>query len=158
MDNKNEEMFVFNRFAFDDFTEALRAVRVSKVLENVEAKSFLVRYSVIAYCRPFTKCRGKIENTIRLDESYVPPEHLPFHRQLLDLRDQLIAHTDLKVLDPKLYGWKTKVGPMYPIGFKPPDPKEVLKQVDSLEAIFSSVMDEAHRRITAMEKSLPLDG
>lgn len=108
--NAEREYFVFFRQSIESLNDAwrilqeLRGVKGSPVLLGAAFK-----FALIAYCKPYKVSHGNLKDAKgrsvkhRLPEDHIPPEHLPLHRRILDARDQLLAHSDLTVLDARVY-------------------------------------------------------
>src|SRR4051812_48936678 len=59
--------------------------------------------AIIAYARPFTRADGILKKQHKLDGKYVPSDCLALHQRLINIRNQILAHSDLKPKDPVLY-------------------------------------------------------
>jgi hypothetical protein len=93
------EEYCFLHLAFTDLAEAESTFDLA--IQFPQLVQCLVVAGVIAYARPFQNCRGKYQ-TWNLSKKEVPKERRVLHRQLLDLRNQFFAHTDLKAVRPRL--------------------------------------------------------
>ncbi len=60
------------------------------------------RFSLVEYCKPYKLSCG-INKKFKLDTSLIPKERLPLHGLIISSRDQIHAHSDLTVMDAKLY-------------------------------------------------------
>src|SRR5437667_2114127 len=65
----------------------------------------LVTSVYVLYGKPFKRARG----VGQLDEELISPEHLDLHRQLLEHRDQIYAHTDADAFPLADYGGVNQV-------------------------------------------------
>ena len=103
---KEKKEYVSLRFAHGDIEEAIRLLNRAKTETDTEIQFVIVKYCIIAYARPFTFTKPKDVSGkmfIPLEKSSVFPGGNPFHKQLIDDRNQYIAHGDLKAYNPKLY-------------------------------------------------------
>jgi hypothetical protein len=61
------------------------------------------RFALIEYCKPYKNSRGTTRKNFKLDMLYIPTHLHPLHKRIVDSRDQIHAHSDLKVTDAKLH-------------------------------------------------------
>jgi hypothetical protein len=153
MENENEEKYVFLRFATGDLEQAIRGLKELLECPSTSIKYALLRDSIVAYCRPFTKCRGKFHKQIRLEtEEFVPSVMAALHAQLIELRDQTYAHTDLEPRRPVLHMWRRPQGNIFPIQFKGYDYEGTLSKRDQLVSLFESVLHKIEKKLVQLEK------
>ena len=82
----------------------LQNIRTSKRKTPLHAAAF--RYALVAYARPYTRSDGKHKKG---REAYLFPtpqlttEELALHKQILDLRHQVLAHSDLNIKQASVY-------------------------------------------------------
>jgi len=153
MDSKLEEEYVFHRLADADFAQALASIR----LINTATPHFrccLIRDSTTAYCRPFKNCRGRF-GIYKLNEKLVPKSARGLHKRLIDLRDEVFAHTDLNARSPVLACWPNS---RYPIRLKAYDYEGLLEKVGEIEALVSGVRHKASERMLKLQNELPNSG
>jgi hypothetical protein len=98
MKNACEEKFVFHNLAIADFNEASGCLNAIKQYKRGLTSTTMVKNAIIAYSRPFTKCRGKR----CLDKKVIPKGYISLHEKVLQYRNRIIAHTDLGFINPKL--------------------------------------------------------
>ncbi|MDF7809622.1 hypothetical protein P4E94_19445 [Pontiellaceae bacterium B12219] len=101
MDNLIEERYVFWRLAIHDFSECTTTLELISTTSFHKIKMALFKSAIIAYCRPFSGNQAKYKkNKWKIDEKWVVDRDL--HQELMDLRSQLFAHTDITYRNPKL--------------------------------------------------------
>jgi hypothetical protein len=61
------------------------------------------RFALIEYAKPYLRSRGTEVRNHLLNERFIPSQHIALHRRLVSARNQIHAHSDLTVLDAKLY-------------------------------------------------------
>ncbi len=98
-----EEKYIFYIFAIADMDEASGCLNAIKQHKRGLTSTTMVKNAIIAYSRPFTKCKG-IDNIKKypLGIKVVPKNHRDLHKKVLDYRNRIIAHTDLDFRNPKL--------------------------------------------------------
>ena len=60
------------------------------------------RMALIEYCKPFKISYGTNKVKHKLTSPKLDQEKLILHKHILDLRDQVLAHSDITVLDAKV--------------------------------------------------------
>lgn len=60
------------------------------------------RYALIEYSIPFACSEGTAIRRHRLDAKYVPEHFLELHKRIVSSRNQVLAHTDLSILEPQV--------------------------------------------------------
>ena len=103
MKNACEEKYVFYNFAIADLDEAFGCLDAIKQYKRGLTSTIMVKYAIIAYSRPFTRCKG-IDGKRKkfLGDKVVPKNYRELHKKVLDYRKRIIAHTDLDFRNPKL--------------------------------------------------------
>jgi len=87
-----------------------RAWRILQELRAIEPKSGLhamaFSFALIEYAKPYCRSDGTLKkgkNAYKLPPPDLPAEYLNLHQQILDLRDQVLAHSDLTLKEAKVY-------------------------------------------------------
>jgi len=99
------------------------------------------RMAVVEYCKPFTHSQISKEERYKLPIPNIPDDSMLLHLRLLELRNQVMAHSDLSVLDTKVCYDKTAKFP-FPLMFKNvvdnfPSITEIKNQVETvLDALY----------------------
>ena len=84
------------------------------------------RMAVVEYCKPFTKSQINKNERYKLTLPSVSSDLEQLHERLIVLRDKVMAHSDLSVLDAKVYYDKTA---QYPV------PLIVQNKLDSFPSV-----------------------
>ena len=64
------------------------------------------RFALVEYAKPYTRSDGTFKsgrNAYKLPPPNLPDESLVLHQQILDLRDQVLAHSDLTLKEAQVY-------------------------------------------------------
>ncbi len=61
------------------------------------------KFALVEYSKPYKQSYGSTGKFI-LDTSYIPNHLLELHTKIVDARDQIIAHSDITVMDPQIEG------------------------------------------------------
>ena len=59
------------------------------------------RFALIEYSKPYKLSCGTLKKR-KLDTEFIPPNLLALHKQIVDSRDQVHAHSDLTLMEAKL--------------------------------------------------------
>ena len=60
------------------------------------------RFALVEYAKPYTRSDGTFKR-YRLPPPNLPGESLVLHQQILDLRDQVLAHSDITLKEAQVY-------------------------------------------------------
>jgi hypothetical protein len=101
---EREDKYVFYvNFATEYINRAKRSLDLIEEYENIsELRMPLLRDVITAYAAPFTSSRGRISNTLRLQENLIPHSLMPVHTKVCADRDQVIGHCDIGARDPRV--------------------------------------------------------
>jgi hypothetical protein len=151
MHTEDEEFYVFLRFADGDISQALMALDHIPLSAPEFVRLCLLKDAAISYCRPFKRSRGAIKKCLKLDDSFVPPSMIKLHNELLNLRDQVFAHTDIDVRSAVLHYWSRAPKPIFSIQFKGYDYPQFLTRTEEMRTLFNSVLALILNRQSTME-------
>ena len=89
------------------------------------------RFALIEYAAPYTRSNGSKKGHY-LNKKYVPTRFLELHSRILTARRTIHAHSDLTVLQAKLYVMHTQSGPSAEIHGKNIDELKELANIDQI--------------------------
>ena len=124
---------------------------INKVDANPVLRSAAYRMAIIEYAKPFKNSRGITRYKLLLDPPPLSSEENLLHEQLIGLRDQFLAHSDLSIKGPQLHTHSYNGRRYHQIstntepGF--PDPQ-------SFKALVERVLDGLYARVEAMRATL----
>ncbi|TXI40976.1 MAG: hypothetical protein E6Q59_02830 [Nitrosomonas sp.] len=91
----------------ESITSLNRAWRTICELENTKSGgaiwSAAYRMALIEYCKPFKKSYGSNNKRHSLCEPALPEPLLQLHKDIINLRDQVLAHSDINILETSIY-------------------------------------------------------
>jgi len=103
MKNLLEEEYVLSRMATGDFDQAKRSLLMVKRYKRPEVIIALIKDAIISYSRPFSSNRGGFrKKKLKIGNDVIPNDQRKFHNKILMIRNNLVAHTNLKYRNPKL--------------------------------------------------------
>ncbi|BEQ15764.1 hypothetical protein [Desulfoferula mesophila] len=150
--DKQYQKYLFYKVYTIDFDTALRTLRVLSRYRKNDVRYCLLRDIVITYCRPFSKNKGSnFHNSLR-SKKFVPQIFLPFHTELMAVRNQLFAHTDLTYYRPQVVNWSTPGQIRFPMAFKGYDYAKLNARVSEIKKLVNSVAQKLQNEIDQMEK------
>jgi len=97
-----EEEFVHFVSCIESLNNAWRLINRVKAERGNPLIGPAFRYALVEYSKPYrgSRCNGRER---RLGISYIPEDMLALHKRITDSRDQVQAHSDLTVMNAKLY-------------------------------------------------------
>ncbi len=111
MSAKHDDQLALAHLALIDMERVKRSIGYLQETDDKGVRAALFRDAVISYAKPFTSNRysdGK--KGLRISENHVPKELLNIHKELVALRDELVAHTDMTLQKPVIEKFNDEVG------------------------------------------------
>lgn len=103
MDAAAKELYVFHYLTLIDMERARSSLDLLPAATNKHVQEALFRDAVVCYAKAFGGNRNLAgKKTLRMDESFVPPSLEAAHKEVLDLRNKIVAHVDLDNQAPKV--------------------------------------------------------
>ncbi|MBL9186867.1 MAG: hypothetical protein JNK23_05270 [Opitutaceae bacterium] len=132
-----------------------RAWSILQDLGTVEKPSALqaaaFRFALIQYARPYTRSDG-IHGRRKLTVPQLSPHLAAIHNQILDLRDQVLAHSDLTIMQAYLHLHSYAGKPYYTIAS---NLAEALPSRDAVIALIECTLDQMYVERDRRLQSLP---
>ena len=99
---EDEEKYIHFTSCISDLNDAWNILRA---IEEFGDRSFFVgcsfRLALIEYSKPYGNSYGTLKQR-KLDERFIPLEYMELHRRILVARDQIHAHSDLKIRNARV--------------------------------------------------------
>ncbi|MBL8756739.1 MAG: hypothetical protein JNK15_25810 [Planctomycetes bacterium] len=142
-DQQRYEHYLFLRLYGIDFDRARDALTQVDRTDVLHLREAMLRDAIVSYCRPFSGNQGaKGRHRLRADDCVLKSER-PLHDELIGLRDQLFAHSDLTYHDPKAMS----VGANIMMTFKEADYDSLLPRTAQLRQLIDSVAQHVEREV-----------
>jgi len=115
-------------------------------------------FALIEYSKPYRQSRGITRKNVKgfiLGTMYIPLKLLALHERITNSRDQVHAHSDLTVMDAKLYVHEFK-GQRYtviPQNFITGG--EELSNIDEIIGLIEATLDNMYVKEKELENALP---
>lgn len=149
-EEEKAEKYVFYRYAHSDIELALKSLSLVCGCVNNYIIAALIRDAIISYSRPFINNKGIYRpQGLNLPLSFVPTTKKALHQKILNLRNSIFAHTDLKPKNPKL----GKIGDSYIITSKGFYHEELISYVTPLSELAKEVLIELETQMKKFEKT-----
>jgi len=152
-ENKREK-YAFLRLYDMDLEMSLQTISVLQRYRRKDVRFPLLRDIIVSYCRPFIKSRGKGIKGDLHGVKFQNKDMESLHEELLTLRHQLFAHTDLNYKNPKIVNWSKGGYKWFPMSFKGFDYDYLDDKVPEIKKLIKYVQIELRKRIKRDEKSL----
>ncbi len=153
MNSQTIEQYKFYRLYDIDLDAALHTIKILKRYKRTDVRNALLRDITVAYTKPFSVNKGHKISKHNLSLKFVPAKLRALHKELMDLRKQLFAHTDLTFRNPKVANWSSGEYKWFPMSFKGFNYKSLNKRIDNIETLIRSVQDELRKTIIKIEST-----
>jgi hypothetical protein len=148
------EQYQFIRLWEHDLNLAIYTLKTLKRYKKDDVRNALLRDIIVTYARPFSVNKGKEIKKHKLSLKFVPKQKRKLHDELIDLRNQLFAHTDLPFKNPKVGKWDFGHYKMFPMSFKGFDYKKVHRKIEEITNLINEVHLNLVTEIKDIEKNL----
>ncbi len=154
MDSKAVEKYKFYRLYEQDVAAAIHTLKILKRYKKIDVRHALLRDIIVTYVRPFTVSKGHEICKHALSPRLVPSKLKKLHSELLDIRHQIFAHTDLVYKNPKVGKWDLGHCKVFPMSFKGYDYNRLDTRVDDIAELIYSVQKRLWEKIKEFENGL----
>jgi len=115
---------------------------LNRVRENRDSDlaGAALRYASILYAKPYKLSYGD-EGKYKLDGQYVPIESIELHKRIIDDRDQIHAHTDIKRMEATVEPIHFQDGTRASISRSIIYPTATLEQIDQFISLIEGTID-----------------
>ena len=136
----------------------LQAIRSTETKSALTAAAY--RFALIEYAKPYTTSDGAHRNRKKRNAYKLPPPDLSdsdtkLHQKILDLRNKVLAHSDLNLLEARVYMPPYPSKPSYGGNIPPSLPK-----IDDVIALIERTLDKMYpekvRRENTLAQSTPV--
>lgn len=154
------EPYYFLRMYSVDFSTARVAIKVLKRYRRHDVQYALLRDLIVAYVRPFSTNKGPQSKHTLGVKQHVPPLMKPLHEELVRVRMQQFAHTDLTYYSPSAMAFKGPNGEFYGYGmmFKGYDYAALLRKLPEIEELIRAVESSVNAEIAKQEAASSTHG
>lgn len=137
----------------ESITSLNRAWRTLCELESAPAGNAIwsaaYRMAIVEYCKPFTISQINKSERYKLPSPNLTDKFDKFHARLLELRNQVMAHSDLGALDAKVYYDQTAE---FPVPLIVQNKMDNFPSVREIKNQVEAVLDALYQQETEYEK------
>lgn len=151
MDAYKFERYCFLRLYAIDLDTALHTVRVLRRYKRADAQYPLLRDIAVTYARPFSTNKGEKIRAHCLSMRHVPAAMRELHRELVRLRNEQFAHTDLKFYRPNISKFRNETKSWFLMSLKGYDYKSLLNQLAAIESLIRLIGESIQAEIAEYE-------
>ena len=152
--NEQEEEFVHFASCIESLNSAWRVINTIKEQPNSSLVAPAFRFALIEYSKPYRRSYGR--KMRKLDELCIPNEMMDLHVRITNSRDQIHAHSDLTVMDAKVYVKEVEGQRFSGIVMNKISGLEELTNIDEIQKLIEGTLDNMYVREKQLETALPL--
>jgi hypothetical protein len=160
---EQEEKYVHFGSCIDDLNSAWRLLHEIKQCKGNSLVGAAFQFALIEYSKPYKVSLGAVSNSkgrpipYKLDESRIPPKHIELHKRIIDARDQIHAHSDLTVMEAKLYVKNSPQGRVVGAVQNKITGTEELSKIDAIIGLIEETLDRMYEDVKQLEAALPVN-
>lgn len=148
------EQCAFYRLCESDFISAYNSIDLMKKYSQQEIQHVFLRDMAVSYARPFSGSNGTENSKYVLKKIFIPRQYLDMHKEIMIMRNQIFAHTDLTYKKPKISDFGSKNTKWFPMSFRGCSYDKLFAEVDAISALIKDIQDNLRKEITRMESSV----
>lgn len=152
---EQEEEFIHFVLCIECLHRVWRLINTIKTAESSPVVGFAFRFALIEYSKPYNTSRGNVKKKRKLDTSCIPPELLALHTRIVNSRDQIHAHSDLTVMEAKLYISEIQGHRFTTISRNIVTGVEELPNIDEIQKLIERTLDNMYIKEKVLENALP---
>lgn len=143
------ETYYFLRMYSIDLNTARQAIKVLKRYRRPDVRYALLRDLIVTYVRPFSTNIGPKSKHHLGVKAHVPKGSKELHKELVRVRMEQFAHTDLRYYTPTATAFRGPQGEHYGYGmmFKSYDYEALLRRLPEIEALVFAVESSVNAAI-----------
>jgi hypothetical protein len=159
---EQEEKYVHFVSCINDLNNAWRLLQEIKLCKGNPLVSAAFQFALIEYSKPFKVSFGTVSNprgkpiTHKLGESHIPIKYIDLHKRIIDARDKIHAHSDLTVMEAKLYVKNSPHGKIVGAVQNKIYGTEELSNIDAIIDLIEQSLDSMYVEVKRLEAALPL--
>lgn len=119
--------------------------------------SYAFEFALVTYSKPYKQSKGITKTRHILDKKFVPDKHRDLHDRILKNRDQIHAHTDLSLRDPKVHVENSSYGKIAILCENKINVTAELHNIDSIIELIEQSLDGMYKEEKKLEAALSPD-
>ncbi len=151
------------RLFSSDMNDAFHGLKMLRKYKRGDIRYCLIQMVVVSYARPFSsnKVLGE-QKKGRYDlkkEIHVPQALWSFHEEVIEMRNQVFAHTDHSFRKPKIANWSNdEQGMFFPMVARGFYYDTVNKKVPEISTLIEAVNNNLNAEITRLQERACKEG
>ena len=152
---KLEEEFIHFVSCIDCLNRVWQLINKIKAEQNNPLVGYAFRFALVEYAKPYNDSRGNIKRIHKLDTSFIPPDFLSLHTQIVNSRNQIHAHSDLTVMGAQLYIRETQGNRFTGIVQNVITGTEEFRNIDKIQVLIERTLEKMYIKEKELENALP---
>ena len=151
---EQEEEFIHFVLCIECLNRVWRMINTIKDAQSCSLVGYAFRFALVEYSKPYNSSRGAFKKNRKLDTSCIPSDLLALHTRIVNSRDQIHAHSDLTVMDAKLYIRDIHGKRLTTIGRNIVTGVEELPNIDEIQILIERTLDNMYIKEKVLENAL----
>ena len=145
------EQYCFYRLYSIDLNTVRHSLRLLKRYRRQDVRTLILRDIMVSYARPFSSNMGRLIKNHRLNANCVPSQLRSLHDDIIEARNQMLAHTDFDFRNPRVAKWSSTKGSIYPMSFRSDHMERFDNRVEQIEDLVKAVESNVNAKIMEFE-------
>ena len=151
------------------FVQSIRnlnnAWNILQEIKQFEKNSYIInaafQFALVEYSKPYKYSRGTLLNekkkplNYNLKDNHIPAKHKDLHNRIINARDQIHAHSDLTILESKVYVEKTPYGKFIVHVQNKINGTEELCNLDAIIELIEITLDNMYKEEKIWDRKMP---
>jgi len=148
------ERCAFYKLCDSDFITAQNSIALLKEFRESKVRHVFLRDIAVSYSRPFAGSKGVEVAKYVLKERFVPRKNLTLHKELIALRNQIFAHTDLTYRKPRVADFSCGNNRWFPMAFKAYDYDGLFAKIEDISGLIKEIQGNLRKEIAQIESNI----
>jgi hypothetical protein len=160
--NEQEEKYLHFAYCIDNLNNAWRILNEIKRQKGNPLVGYAFQFALIEYAKPYKdshsailNSKGKPKYKYNLRNKFIPETHLALHERIINIRDKFHAHTDLSIMDAKVYITNSKNGKFVNRSQNIIYGTEEMRNIDGIIDLIEQTLDSMYAEVKRLEADLP---
>jgi len=162
--NELEERYIHLANCIDSLNRAWRILKKIKGEKGNPLAGFAFQFALIEYSKPYKDSnsaylneKGKPLYKYKLANDFIPKNYLILHKHIINVRDKMLAHLDLDVMDAKVYVQSIEHGRNILRSQNIVDGAEEMENIDDIIGLIEGTLDAIRDEVRKLGDDLPVN-
>lgn len=151
------EQYAHFRYCIYDLNKARDILQDIRDNRGNPLCSHAFEFALVTYSKPYRRRYGLTIRRHKLNEKFIPDKHRDLHDRILKNRDQIHAHTDLSLRDPKVHVENSSYGKIAILCENRINVTAELCNIDSIIELIEQSLDGMYEEEKKLEAALSPD-